>query len=96
MTHGHKRNGTTTLFAALDTVTGKIISDCRPRHRHQEFLAFLKLIERQVPSDLYVHLVIDNYAAHKHANVTRWLEHPRRGNRWHVHDGHPVLWSQLT
>ena len=85
MTHDYKRNGTTTLFAALDTATGKIIADCKPRHRHQEFLGFMKVIERHVPSDLDVHLVIDNYAAHKHPNVTRWLEHPLRRDRWHIH-----------
>ena len=85
LTHDYKRHGTTTLFAALDTATGRIIADCRPRDRHQEFLGFLKLIERHVPPGLDVHLVIDNYATHKHANVARWLEHPRRGDRWHVH-----------
>ena len=85
LTHDYRRHGTTTLFAALDTATGRIIADCRPRHRHQEFLAFLKLIERHVPQDLDVHLVIDNYAAHKHANVTRWLEHLHRRERWHIH-----------
>ncbi len=85
MTHDYKRHGTTTLYAALDTATGRVITDCRPRHRHQEFLGFLKLIERHVPPDLDVHLVIDNYAAHKHRNVIRWLETPQRKHRWHVH-----------
>ena len=85
MTHDYKRHGTTTLFAALDTATGKVITDCRPRHRHQEFLGFLRLIEQNVPSHLDVHLVIDNYAAHKHPNVTGWLNQPKRADRWHIH-----------
>ena len=85
MTHDYRRHGTTTLFAALNTATGEVITDCRPRHRNQEFLGFLKLLERNVPPDLDVHLVIDNYAAHKHPNVTRWLEQPRRRDRWHIH-----------
>ena len=85
MTHDYKRNGTTTLYAALDTATGKVITDCRPRHRHQEFLGFLRLIERNVPPELDVHLVIDNYAAHKHSNVTEWLNRPMRRDRWHIH-----------
>lgn len=85
MTHDYRRHGTTTLFAALNTATGEVITDCRPRHRHQEFLGFLKLLERNIPEDLDVHLVIDNYAAHKHPNVTRWLDQPKRRNRWHIH-----------
>ena len=85
MTHDYKRHGTTTLFAALNAATGEVLTDCRPRHRHQEFLGFLKLIERHVPAELDVHLVIDNYAAHKHENVTNWLQGPRRKDRWHIH-----------
>ncbi|MGO1549951.1 MAG: IS630 family transposase [Nesterenkonia sp.] len=78
MTHDYKRNGTTTLFAALDVLTGKVIGQCLPKHRHEEFLKFLKTIDREVPDDLEVHLIMDNYATHKHANVKAWLEkHPR-------------------
>ena len=64
MTHDYKRNGTTTLFAALDVLTGKVIGQCLPRHRHEEFLKFLRTIERQVPKGLQVHLICDNYATH--------------------------------
>ena len=85
MTHDYRRHGTTTLFAALNAATGEVLADCRPRHRHQEFLGFLRLIERNVPAELDVHLVIDNYAAHKHDNVTKWLQAPHRKDRWHVH-----------
>jgi transposase len=85
MTHDYKRHGTTTLFAALNTATGEVLTDYRPRHRNQEWLSFLKLIDRTVPADLEIHLVADNYATHKHDNVTRWLEHPSRRDRWHIH-----------
>jgi len=82
MTHDYKRNGTTTLFAALDVLTGKVIGDCLPRHRHTEFLRFLRKIEREVPTGLDVHLICDNYATHKHAAVRAWLaKHPR----FHMH-----------
>ena len=64
MTHDYKRHGTTTLFAALDLLTGMFISQCMPRHRHQEWLKFLKTIDRQVPKDLQIHLILDNYATH--------------------------------
>jgi len=78
MTHDYKRHGTTTLFAALDVLTGKVIGTCLPRHRHQEFLAFLRTIEREVPKGLAVHMILDNYATHKHPDVTAWLaKHPR-------------------
>jgi transposase len=78
MTHDYKRHGTTTLFAALNILTGDVIGECMPRHRHDEFLAFLKKIERQTPADLDLHLIVDNYATHKHAAVERWLiRHPR-------------------
>jgi transposase len=82
MTHDYKRNGTTTLFAALEVATGKVIGTCVPKHRHDEFLAFLKTIEKEVPKGLEIHLIIDNYATHKHANVKAWLgKHPR----FHLH-----------
>lgn len=82
MTHDYKRNGTTTLFAALDVLTGKVIGDCLPRHRHTEFLKFLRKIETEVPKGLQVHLICDNYATHKHATVLTWLaKHPR----FHMH-----------
>ena len=82
MTHDYKRNGTTTLFAALCTLTGHVISTCMPRHRHQEWIKFLTLIDREVPTDLEVHLICDNYATHNHEKVQRWLNrHPR----FHVH-----------
>ena len=78
MTHDYKRHGTTTLFAALDVLTGKVIGSCLPKHRHSEFLKFLKVIDAEVPKDLDVHLILDNYSTHKHANVQAWLgKHPR-------------------
>jgi transposase len=78
MTHDYKRNGTTTLFAALDVLTGSVIGQCLPRHRHGEFLKFLKTIDREVPRGLNVHLILDNYATHNHPNVRAWLaKHPR-------------------
>ena len=73
VTHDTKRHGTTTLFAALDIATGEVMTQCKPRHRHQEFLQFLRHIENNVPRDLDVHLVVDNYSTHKHAKVKRWL-----------------------
>jgi transposase len=82
MTHDYKRHGTTTLFAALDVLTGKIIGQCLPRHRHEEFLTFLKTIDAEVPRRLQVHLILDNYATHKHANVQAWL---KRHKRFHLH-----------
>jgi len=78
MTHDYKRHGTTTLFAALNVAEGEVIAECMPKHRHQEFLTFLKKVDRAVPQDLDLHAIIDNYSAHKHENVTAWLaEHPR-------------------
>lgn len=78
VTHDYLRHGTTTLFAALDIATGHVISCCRRRHRHQEYLDFLKHIDVNVPKELEIHLVVDNYATHKHAKVKRWLAaHPR-------------------
>jgi len=82
MTHDYKRNGTTTLFAALSLLTGVLIGTCMPRHRHQEFLKFLRLLNRQTPPELDLHLILDNYATHKHPNVLRWL---KRHPRFHLH-----------
>lgn len=78
MTHDYKRNGTTTLFAALDVLDGRVIGRCMQRHRHQEFIRFLNAIEREVPAGKLVHVILDNYAAHKHPKVIEWLgRHPR-------------------
>jgi transposase len=78
MTHDYKRNGTTTLFAALDVLTGAVIGQCLPRHRHTEFLTFLRTIDRQIPKRLQIHLILDHYATHKHPTVKAWLaKHPR-------------------
>jgi transposase len=78
MTHDYKRHGTTTLFAALDVLEGKIIGRCMQRHRHQEFIRFLNTIETEVPVGKIVHVILDNYATHKHPKVRAWLQrHPR-------------------
>jgi transposase len=78
MTHDYKRCGTTTLFAALNVLEGQVIGACMKRHRHQEFLKFLRLIDRKTPGDLDLHLIVDNYATHKHKEVKEWLvRHPR-------------------
>jgi transposase len=78
MTHDYKRHGTTTLFAALDVLEGKVIGRCMQRHRHQEFIRFLNAIEAQVPARKLVHVILDNYAVHKHPKVRQWLaRHPR-------------------
>ena len=78
MTHDYKRNGTTTLFAALDVLEGKVIGRCMQRHRHQEFIRFLNAIEAEVPAGKIVHVILDNYATHKHPKVRAWLQrHPR-------------------
>ncbi len=82
MTHDYKRNGTATLFAALDTLDGHVISMCDDRHRHQEWLRFLRIIDKLTPKNKQVHLIVDNYATHKHPLVKRWLE---RRPRFHVH-----------
>jgi putative transposase len=82
VTHDYKRHGTTTLFAALDVLTGQVLAQCKPRHRHQEFLGFLRAIEAAVPPDLDVHLIVDNYSTHKHAKVKVWLA---ARPRWHLH-----------
>lgn len=78
ITHDYKRNGTTTLFAALDILKGEIIGACLKRHRHQEFIKFLKLIDEAVEEKLEIHCIVDNYSTHKHAEVKSWLtKHPR-------------------
>ena len=78
MTHDYKRNGTTCLFAALEILQGKVIGQCYVRHRHQEFLKFLRRLDAEFPAELALHLVMDNYGTHKHPNVQRWLKrHPR-------------------
>lgn len=78
MTHDYKRHGTTTLFTALNTLDGTVMGTCMPQHRHQEWLKFLRLIDRQTPKDKDLHLIADNYATHKHPEVQAWLErHPR-------------------
>jgi transposase len=82
MTHDYKRHGTTTLFAALNTMDGSVLATCMRRHRHEEWLRFLRMIERSVPEDKDIHIIADNYATHKHPNVRRWLG---RHSRVHVH-----------
>ncbi len=78
LTHDYKRHGTTTLFAAIEMAQGRIIAQCQPQHRHQEWLKFLKQIEASVPKSLEIHIIADNYATHKHATVKAWLaKHPR-------------------
>jgi transposase len=82
VTHDYYRRGTTTLFAALDSVDGGVISQCKPRHCHQEFLSFLQHLEANMPAALELHLIADNYATHKHPKVKAWLaRHPR----FHLH-----------
>jgi transposase len=82
MTHDYKRNGTTCLFAAFNVLDGTVIGSCQPRHRNGEFLKFLRKINRETPKGLALHLIVDNYATHKHPNVKEWLtKHPR----FHLH-----------
>ena len=81
-THDYKRNGTTTLFAAIELMEGRLIGTCMPRHRHQEWVKFLNLIDEQTPAQMDLHLIVDNYATHKHPKVKRWL---KRHPRFHVH-----------
>ena len=77
MTHDYKRNGTTTLFAALNTLDGRIIGECMHRHTHREWLRFLKLLDAETPADKTLHVIAENYATHKHPKVQRWLQrHP--------------------
>ena len=82
MTHDYKRNGTTTLFAALNVLDGTVIGRCMQRHRHQEFIRFLNAVEAEVPAGKLVHAILDNYAAHKHPKVMQWL---KRHPRWTFH-----------
>lgn len=82
VTHDYIRHGTTTLFAALDVATGRVLTQCKRRHRHQEFLQFLRYVDQHVPGDLEIHLVVDNYATHKHAKIKRWLA---ARPRYHLH-----------
>jgi transposase len=82
MTHDYKRNGTTTLFAALNTANGEVYGLCQEKHRHQEWLKFLRMIDKAVAADKEIHVICDNYATHKHPNVERWLEQHKR---FHVH-----------
>ena len=82
MTHDYKRNGTTTLFAALNVLTGMVIGQCLPKHRNGEFLKFLRTVDRQTPKGLQIHMILDNYGTHTHDNVKAWLaKHPR----FHLH-----------
>ncbi len=82
VTHDYKRHGTTTLFAALNVLNGAVLTTCKPRHRHQEFMSFLREIDQAVPAGLDVHCIVDNYGSHKHAKTKAWLAaHPR----WHMH-----------
>ncbi len=82
MTHDYARHGTTTLFTALNTLNGTVIGECMPKHRHQEYLRFLQRIDREIPRDRDIHLIVDNYATHKHPRVMQWL---KRHPRIHVH-----------
>ncbi|MGC5859820.1 IS630 family transposase, partial [Ralstonia pseudosolanacearum] len=82
VTHDYVRHGTTTLFAALNVLNGAVLAECKPRHRHQEFLAFLRSIDKAVPAELDVHCIVDNYASHKHPKVKAWLA---ARPRWHMH-----------
>ena len=82
MTHDYRRHGTTSLFAALNLLDGTVIAECMKRHRHQEFLRFLKRLDREIPEELELHLVLDNYQTHKHPVVRRWLA---RKKRFHFH-----------
>src|SRR5215472_7000543 len=82
VTHDYYRRGTTALFASLDVLDGKVITQCKPRHRHQEFLAFLNHLDCNVPPGLDIHLIADNYGTHKHQKVKGWLA---RHRRYHIH-----------
>ena len=78
MTHDYNRHGTSTVFAALNTLTGAVIGECRPRHTHQEFRAFFQTVEKQTPKNLALHLIVDNYATHKHKTIKAWLKQHKR------------------
>ncbi|VVE24645.1 transposase [Pandoraea horticolens] len=81
VTHDYVRHGTTTLFAALNVLNGAVLAECKPRHRHQAFLAFLRSIDKAVPADLDVHCIVDNCSSHKHPKVKAWLA---ACQRWHM------------
>jgi transposase len=83
-THDYKRHGTTTLFAAFNILNGRVIGTCQPRHRSREFVKFLNHLEKQLPTDQQVHLIMDNYCTHKSAEVQQWLK-PKKRNRFHFH-----------
>lgn len=83
-THDYKRHGTTTLFAAFNILTGKVIGSCQPRHRAREFVKFLNQLEKSMPPALEIHLIVDNYSTHKSAEVQRWLK-PKKRRRFHFH-----------
>jgi transposase len=83
-THDYKRHGTTTLFAAFNILNGKVIASCLPRHRGREFVKFLNQLENEVPRELEIHLILDNYSTHKSAEVQRWLK-PKKRSRFHFH-----------
>lgn len=78
MTHDYKRHGTSTLFAALNVASGEVIGECKSQHRHQEFLSFLKTVERETPKEQDLHLIVDNYSTHKHEKVRKWLSRNKR------------------
>ena len=82
VTHDYMRHGTTTLFAALNVLNGAVLATCKPRHRHQEFLSFLREIEAAVPAELDIHCIVDNYATHSHPKIKTWLA---SRPRWHLH-----------
>jgi len=82
MTHDYERNGTTTLFAALEVAEGRVIGQCMSRHRHQEWIKFLQQIDRKTPADMDLHLIVDNYSTHKHPRVKAWI---KRHPRFHMH-----------
>lgn len=82
VTHDYKRHGTTTLFAALNVLNGAVLATCKPRHRHQEFLSFLREIDQAVPTELDIHCIVDNYATHSHPKIKAWLA---ARPRWHMH-----------
>jgi len=86
-THDYKRHGTTTLFAALSTLDGKVFGTCLPRHRHQEFLRFLRQIDAETPAELDLHLIVDNYATHQHPKAKAWL---KLRPRFHLHFTQPA------
>ena len=94
MTHDYKRHGTTTLFAALNTLDGTVFSQCRDRHTNEDWIALLGQINRHVPKEKQVHIIADHYAAHKHPNVQRWVA---RHKRFHIHYTHTsASWLKMV